>query len=620
MMPDLETLELARAVRSSGFFARLGPGGEGMANPGSLRVVGPDALAFVHSQVTNEVEGLAPGEGNYSARVTPQGKLLEVFSVHRLPEVLGEGLRLILERDRVASLLGEFDSVLFADQVELRAEGDDYLWLALQGPGASDLLDQIWPQSEGAWSGSSSFDLRAPEAEGTPRGTWLVNRSLTGDSGFLIGLPADDPLAPALQERIAGLAEAAGFHHLKEPALSPVLELLRIEAGHLRMEPDTRGRKRVLPETGLEQYAVSYSKGCYLGQEVIARIRTYGTLPFGLRGLVFAPASEEMNHGVHAATLEALPPEGEALLLEDGSRVGQIASRTLSPVAGSAIAFAYLDKAHRTPGSELSLQLGSETVLAQVVLLPFYSAPDRAERVAWLYDRAVREFAAGQEDRALGLLEEALRLDPSFSDGYETLGVMLGRSERFHEAIDIFKRLEEIAPDEPMVNTNLSLYFMKVGDRESAEAEAARAMQKEMGKASGRAADPEALERVMAEQQRADAQRKKEMFEQVLEIDPEDPIALFGMGNALAALDEWEPAARAYERARGAEPDNSAVYLAHGKVLEKLSRTGEAEEVYRAGMEVASRKGDLMPLKEMEHRVLLLGTRSGARSEGSSPT
>ena len=122
----------------------------------------------------------------------------------------------------------------------------------------------------------------------------------------------------------------------------------------------------------------------------------------------------------------------------------------------------------------------------------------------------------------------------------------------------------------------------------------------------------------MAEQQRADAQRKKEMFEQVLEIDPEDPIALFGMGNALAALDEWEPAARAYGKASVVEPDNSAVYLAHGKVLEKLSRAGEAEGVYRAGMEVASRKGDLMPLKEMEHRVLLLGTRTVARSEGSA--
>ena len=70
-----------------------------------------------------------------------------------------------------------------------------------------------------------------------------------------------------------------------------MLELLRIEAGIVRVGPDTRGRKRILPETGLEQHTVSYTKGCYLGQEVIARVRTYGALPFGLRGLVLECAS-----------------------------------------------------------------------------------------------------------------------------------------------------------------------------------------------------------------------------------------------------------------------------------------------------------------------------------------
>jgi hypothetical protein len=67
-----------------------------------------------------------------------------------------------------------------------------------------------------------------------------------------------------------------------------------------------------------------------------------------------------------------------------------------------------------------------------------------------------------------------------------------------------------------------------------------------------------------------------------------------------------------YARACAADPKNSAVYLARGKALEALEQLEQAEAVYREGMEVASRKGDLMPLKEMEHRVLLL---SGASSE-----
>jgi tetratricopeptide (TPR) repeat protein len=169
-----------------------------------------------------------------------------------------------------------------------------------------------------------------------------------------------------------------------------------------------------------------------------------------------------------------------------------------------------------------------------------------------------------------------------------------------------------------MVNTNLSLYFMKIGEKETAEAEAAKAMQKSMAKSSGRSLDGESLDAVLAEQKRSDALRKKEMFAQVLEIDPEDPVALFGLGNALSVLGEWDDAARLYAAAAQAQKDNSAVYLAWGKALEQLGRQREAEPIYRAGMEVASRKGDLMPLKEMEHRVLLLSSAYGAGESAGS--
>ena len=104
------------------------------------------------------------------------------------------------------------------------------------------------------------------------------------------------------------------------------------------------------------------------------------------------------------------------------------------------------------------------------------------------------------------------------------------------------------------------------------------------------------------------------MFGQVLEIDADDGVALFGMGNAMVILGDLEEAAEAYLRAEGVDPENSAIYLAHGKVLEKLELFEEALAIYRTGMEVASRKGDLMPLGEMEHRALLLS--GGSASSG----
>ncbi len=306
------------------------------------------------------------------------------------------------------------------------------------------------------------------------------------------------------------------------------------------------------------------------------------------------------------AALERLPETGADLLTEDGRKVGQIVSRSVSPVLEAPVAFAYLDRASRTPGTQLKLKdTRGGTFSARVALLPFYKASDVKSRVAFLHDRAIRLFADEKDDRALALLEEALRLDPSFADGYEALGVILGRSGRFNEAIDIFKRLEEVAPNEPMVHTNLSLFYMKIGDKTAAEEEKAKATVKQFSRFGAMRVD----EKRAAEEEahkKTEAQRRKKMFEEVLEIDPEDPIALFGLGNALSALGDWTGAEQALGRTCAAQKDNSAAYLAHGKALEMLNREADAVRVYREGMAVASRKGDLMPLKEMERRVLLL--------------
>jgi Flp pilus assembly protein TadD len=238
-------------------------------------------------------------------------------------------------------------------------------------------------------------------------------------------------------------------------------------------------------------------------------------------------------------------------------------------------------------------------------LLPFYKASDLKARVSFLHDRAVRLFSEGQDETALKLLEEALRLDPGFADGYEALGVILGRNSRFEEAITIFKRLEEVAPNEPMVHSNLSLFYMKIGDKEKAEEEKAKATVKQFSRFGAMKKD-EQREAAEEQRKREDALRKKQMFEEVLEIDSEDPIALFGLGNVLSTLCEWEKAEKYYVRARAVQKDNSAVYLAHGKSLEMLNREADAVTVYEAGLVVASKKGDLMPLKEMERKILLL--------------
>jgi predicted Zn-dependent protease len=158
-----------------------------------------------------------------------------------------------------------------------------------------------------------------------------------------------------------------------------------------------------------------------------------------------------------------------------------------------------------------------------------------------------------------------------------------------------------------MVNTNLSLYYMKIGDKETAEDESGKATLKGMARQRGRAAM--AVDQDLEDGKRKDAARKRDMFRRVLEIDADDAIALFGLGNALLTLGDPDGAARHLARAVSTDKNNSAVYVSLGKAFERLERTTEAVATYRAGLEVASRRGDLMPAREMEHRLLLLGAR-----------
>ncbi len=587
----------AKKARETGLFAWL--------DMGVLRVSGADAPTFLHSQLTNEVKALQPGEGNLSARVSRTGTLLRYFSLHRLYDSVPAFL-LLLERDGVAALRADLEKFAIADDVTFDDVTDNYNLLALQGPKAAELAEASFGKLAGQnWPDLPENAARELRDADVPVGTMTIARPLTGDPGFIIAFPKLPAVSrDELIKPVAMQAMTRGVVYLEGADLTDVMEILRVEAGVVRVGPDAAEGKLVLPETGIEGQTVSYAKGCYLGQEVIARIRTYGSLPHVLRGVIFDGAGATPEEWL--AFLARVPAVGADVVLENGAKAGQWASRSISPVLEAPVAFAYLDRANRTPGTKLKLRDAQGNVLAaQVALLPFYKASDLKARVTFLHDRAIQLFAGGKDDKAIEMLIEALRLDPSFADAYEALGVIMGRTGRFHDAIDIFKRLEEIAPNEPMVHTNLSLYYMKLGDKTAAEEEKAKATVKQFSRFGSMKKD----EQKAAEEEqkkREDAIRKKAMFEEVIEIDPEDPIALFGLGNALSTLGMWDGAERTLAKACAVQKDNSACFLAHGKTLEMLGRETDAVNVYKAGMAVASKKGDLMPLKEMERRVILL--------------
>jgi Flp pilus assembly protein TadD len=245
---------------------------------------------------------------------------------------------------------------------------------------------------------------------------------------------------------------------------------------------------------------------------------------------------------------------------------------------------------------------------AEVRALPMYEAPTREDLARERYGRALELFERDPEDTdpsAIPLLEEALLFDPAFEDAYEVLGVILHRHGRTDDAIRIMLQLVERNPACLMAHTNLSVFYVAKGMIPEAEEEKAKAAVLQIERAG---AERRAKEVAESERQRleSEARERIRMFREVIEIDPDDPLATYGLGKAYIQLNQFEDALPHLERATQIQKDYSAAYLDLGKCHEFLGHSAEAAATYRAGIGVASRKGDLMPMREMERRLKAL--------------
>ncbi|MFT7518893.1 MAG: folate-binding protein YgfZ [Kiritimatiellia bacterium] len=253
-----------RAARGDGIAGRCGADG-GLASPAVVCFEGPDAAKFLHGQVTNDVVGLEVGQGNLSARVSRTGHLQAVFSVHRVAE---DTLWLLCAAEDADALYEHLEAFHFADDLRIYLLDAAEPWALIQGPAVAQVLLDRGAQ---VWADGLVFN----DGPGV-----VLGRSLTGDRGLVLRGPSSwlGEWLDAARRSSLTLLDVAG--------LSAAIETLRIETGLLRTVLELK-KRRLLPGTGLEQRAVSYSKGCYLGQEVISRVRTYGNVPWALRALLF---------------------------------------------------------------------------------------------------------------------------------------------------------------------------------------------------------------------------------------------------------------------------------------------------------------------------------------------
>lgn len=222
---------------------------------GLLVLTGDDRRTWLHNLLTNSVTTLEEGTGNYAFAVNVQGRILFDLNTLCLPEALW----LDLDQLAMAVAAAHFDRHLFTEDVRIENASGQYARLGCSGRGAADLARGLGVNNLSALPALGHVPLQ--------EGTRLVRHDFTGVPGFELIVPRGQ--AAAWWDSLAQLgARPTGYR---------TLDLLRIEAGIPWLGCDLDGQV-LPPETGQMERAVSHRKGCYLGQEIIERMRTRGVL------------------------------------------------------------------------------------------------------------------------------------------------------------------------------------------------------------------------------------------------------------------------------------------------------------------------------------------------------
>lgn len=311
---------------------------------GRLCLTGTDRVAFLNGQVTQNIKALQPNQGCLAALVDHRGKLQADLAVY----ALANELLLDFEPGLTPTIQPRLERFVIAEDVQVVDVSPHYGLLSLQGPLAATALTNALPglpPPQPALQIASHPDTELGEL-------YVVNRPRYGFPGFDLYGPVNT-LGSLASKLLAAIRTAGG-----QPAGWDAAELARVEAAIPRFGADMDDRN-LAPETGLETQAISYSKGCYIGQEVIARIRTYGQVSKSLRGLRLnlPPGST--------------PPKPGTTLCQAGKDVGLFTSVIQSPRLHATLALGYVRKECNAIGSTLEIN-GITGATATVTTLPFH--------------------------------------------------------------------------------------------------------------------------------------------------------------------------------------------------------------------------------------------------------
>jgi tRNA-modifying protein YgfZ len=301
-----------------------------------LEISGPDRAKFLHNLTTNEVKRLAVGRGCEAFVTSPQGKTIGYLII------LAADDKLIARADPGGDVLAvpHFQKYGVFDDVAINDRSSSTFELHFFGPHAGLLAERaagVSPREE--------YSHVTTSIGGSP--VRLVRESPVFYPGFTV--IGEKSAGASVKETLVTQGRDLGLIEIGAAAF----EVLRIEAGTPVFGKEVT-EKNLPQEFGRDDRAINFVKGCYLGQETVARLDAVGHVNQVLKGLVFAAGTPCPGPGS--------PVEGE------GKRVGIVTSAAFSPVRDASVGLAMIRTTHTTTGTRVIVMLGEGSGLAEAIV------------------------------------------------------------------------------------------------------------------------------------------------------------------------------------------------------------------------------------------------------------
>ena len=297
---------------------------------GRLKITGKDRISFLNGLLTNDISQLKENAGQRSALLNSKARVLADLHLYAEQDSL-----LVDTGESSASHVKEIlDRFVITEDVQIQDSSHDLVQITIQGPSSSQAIKEVL--------GAEAQDLKQLEQKTLGPST-IIARDRTGQSGY-------DMIMPALEAEPVwhGFLLNGGEIGLN-PVGSQALEILRLEAGYPKYATDV-DENTIILEAGFKD-AINFNKGCYLGQEVVARATHIGRVNKQLVRL-------------EVETKESISPRSK--LMSDGREAGFITSAAFSPGLRRVVGLGYANREFAKEGTKVNVQSG-ETSLSAVV-------------------------------------------------------------------------------------------------------------------------------------------------------------------------------------------------------------------------------------------------------------